>query len=150
MQILNAAQLVAQLRQLDVRINRQSVKAPAAGIIQDVYFRPGEVVAAGQPILALLPPENRKIRIYIPETQLSRFALGKKLVISCDSCAADLSVRVIYISQQAEFTPPVIFSLQERGKLVFRIDARPDDLSLPLPLGQPIMARLQEPQSAAK
>ena len=132
----------AQLRQIEVRIARQSVSAPADGVVQDVYFRPGEVVSAGQPILALLPPQNRKIRIFVPETQLSRFALGAMLDISCDSCPPGIKARIIYISQQAEFTPPVIFSLQERGKLVFRIDARPDGADLKLPLGQPIMARI--------
>ncbi|MGO9390135.1 HlyD family secretion protein [Rhodoblastus sp.] len=134
----------AQLQQIETRIGRQSVHAPEDGIIQDVFFWPGEVVAAGQPVLALLPPENRKIRFYVPETQLARFSLGAKVAVSCDNCPAGLETRVIYISQQAEFTPPVIFSLQERGKLVFRIDARPDGDNLSLPLGLPISARLAE------
>ncbi|MGO8740319.1 HlyD family secretion protein [Rhodoblastus sp.] len=142
-------QAQAELDQIEVRIARQTVHAPANGIIQDVYFWPGEIVAAGQPILALLPPENRKIRFYVPETQLSRFALGAKVSITCDNCRPGLGARVIYISQQAEFTPPVIFSLQERGKLVFRVDARLDDLSVLLPLGLPIEARLL-PAEAAK
>jgi HlyD family secretion protein len=132
----------AQLQQIETRIARQSVYAPKDGIIQDVYFWPGEVVNAGQPVLALLPPENRKIRIYVRETQLSRFSLGAKIKVFCDNCADGLEARVIYISQQAEFTPPVIFSLEERGKLVFRIDARPDDNNLKLPIGQPITASL--------
>lgn len=137
-------QAKAQLHQTETRIARQSVFAPADGIIQDVFFWPGEVVAAGQPVLALLPPENRKIRFYVPETQLARFSLGAKVAISCDNCPAGLETRVIYISQQAEFTPPVIFSLQERGKLVFRIDARQDGADLRLPLGLPISARFAE------
>jgi HlyD family secretion protein len=132
----------AQLHQIDVRIARQSVSAPSAGVIQDVYFWPGELVAASQPILALLPPENRKIRIYVPEPQLAKFSLGGQIEVSCDNCPSGLKARVIYISQQAEFTPPVIFSLQERGKLVFRVDARLDDNRLTLPLGLPVTARL--------
>jgi HlyD family secretion protein len=138
----------AQLHQIGVRIRRQSVSAPAAGVIQDVYFWPGEVVAAAQPILALLPPENRKLRVYVPESQLAKFSLGALIEISCDNCPAGLTARVIYISQQAEFTPPVIFSLQERGKLVFRVDARPDGNGLTLPLGLPITARLAAPEAA--
>ncbi len=132
----------AQLDEINVRIRRQSVSSPAAGVIQDVYFWPGEIVAAGQPILALLPPENHKVRIYVPETRLAEFALGAKIAVSCDHCPQSLQARVIYISSQAEFTPPVIFSLDERGKLVFRVDARPDDNNLTLPLGQPVTARL--------
>ena len=142
-------QAQAELDQIDVRIARQTVHAPANGIVQDVFFWPGEIVAAGQPILALLPPENRKIRFYVPEPQLSRFALGAKAAVSCDNCRPGLQARVIYISQQAEYTPPVIFSLQERGKLVFRVDARLDDPSVLLPLGLPIEARLL-PAEAAK
>ncbi len=140
-------QAQAELNQIDVRIARQTVHAPEDGIVQDVYFWPGEMVNAGQPVLALLPPENRKIRLYVPETELARFSLGARLAIACDNCAADLQARVIYISQQAEFTPPVIFSLDERGKLVFRIDARPDDNNLKLPLGQPVTARLVAPEA---
>ena len=140
----------AQLHQIETRIERQSVFAPADGVIQDVYFWPGEVVAAGQPVLALLPPENRKIRFYVPETQLARFSLGSKINVSCDNCPAVPELRVIYISQQAEFTPPVIFSLQERGKLVFRIDARPDGADLKLPLGLPVSVRLVEAGSAPR
>ncbi|WP_298429013.1 HlyD family efflux transporter periplasmic adaptor subunit [Rhodoblastus sp.] len=135
-------QAQAELDQIDVRISRQTVHAPAAGIIQDVYFWPGEIVGAGQPILALLPPENRKVRFYVPEPQLARFALGAKISVSCDKCPSNLEGRVIYISQQAEYTPPVIFSLQERGKLVFRVDARLDDPSILLPLGLPVTTRL--------
>jgi HlyD family secretion protein len=137
-------QAQAQAQQIDVRIARQSVFAPADGVVQDVYFRPGEVVAAGQPILALLPPENRKIRVYVSATRLSQLTLGARLDVSCDQCRPGLLARVIYISPQAEFTPPVIFSLQERGKLVFRVDARFEDQTILLPLGMPISARLAE------
>ncbi len=142
-------QAQAERDQIEVRIARQTVYAPANGVIQDVYFWPGEIVAAGQPILALLPPQNRKIRFYVPETQLSRFTLGAKVSVACDNCRPGLEGRVIYISQQAEYTPPVIFSLQERSKLVFRVDARLDDLNVLLPLGLPIEARLL-PVEAAK
>jgi HlyD family secretion protein len=138
------AQAEAQLSQIDVRIARQSVRAPAAGVIQDVFFRPGEMVAAGQPVLALLPPENRKFRFFVSETQLARLALGKRVEVSCDACPPGLTARVIYISPQAEFTPPVIFSLDERGKLVFRVDARPDAGTPPLPLGLPVRVRLAD------
>ncbi len=144
-------QAKSQVQQIDTRIARQSVHAPAAGIIQDVYFWPGEMVNAGQPILALLPPENRKVRFYVPETQLAKFSLGKEINVSCDNCGPGFRAHVIYISQQAEFTPPVIFSLDERGKLVFRIDARPDDKNLKLPpLGQPVTVRFVAPEAASK
>jgi HlyD family secretion protein len=138
----------AQLEQIDVRIARQSVSAPAASLVQDVYYWPGEIVGAGQPILVLLPPENRKIRFFVPEPQLARLSLGAKIAVACDNCPPGLEARVTFISQQTEFTPPVIFSLQERGKLVFRVDARLDDPSILLPLGLPITARLVAAETA--
>jgi len=143
----------AQLHQIDTRIARQSVAAPAGGVIQDVFFWPGEIIAAGQPILALLPPENRKFRFYVNQDQLSRFTLGAPVAVSCDGCGPEILARVIYISQQAEFTPPVIFSLQERGKLSFRIAARPETAEAQrkflLPLGQPIGVRLVDANAPA-
>jgi HlyD family secretion protein len=144
------AQAQAQARQIDVRIKRQTVHAPAAGVVQDVFFRPGEVVAAGQPVLALLPPQNRKIRFFVAEPELARVALGAPVEVFCESCPPGLKARVIYISPQAEYTPPVIFSLDERGKLVFRVDARPDDANLKLPLGLPVNVRLEAASRPAR
>jgi HlyD family secretion protein len=142
----------AQVRQIETRIGRQSVVAPAAGVVQDVFFRPGEVVNAGQPILALLPPANRKIRFYAPESQLARLALGRRVAISCDGCPPDLVARVTFMSSETEFTPPVIFSEQERSKLVFKLEARFPAPGARLPLGLPVTVRLlpDEPGSAGK
>lgn len=132
----------AQLRQIETRIARQSVAAPVAGIIQDVFFRPGEMVNAGQPVLALLPPANRKVRFYVSEPQLAGFALGRQVSVSCDNCPAGLLARVSFMSRQTEFTPPVIFSEQERAKLVYRLDARLPESAARLPLGLPVSVKL--------
>jgi HlyD family secretion protein len=138
----------AQLHQLDIRISRQKVFAPAAGVVQDVFFRVGEMVNAGQPVLSLLPPENRKARFYVPEAQLARIKLGGRVKVSCDGCADDLHARIFYISGHEEYTPPVIFSDEERGKLVFKIEARMEGVARDLPLGLPLRLRVEE--SAAK
>ena len=132
----------AQLRQMETRIARQSVTAPASGVIQDVFFRPGEMVNAGQPIVSLLPPANRKVRFYVAETQIAGFAPGRRVSVACDGCASGLVARVSFMSQQTEFTPPVIFSEQERAKLVFRLDAKLTDAAARLPLGLPVTVRL--------
>lgn len=128
----------AQLEQVGTRITRQHVVAPAAGVVQDVFFRPGEMVNAGQPVLSLLPPENRKVRFYVPEPQLSLLRLGAKLRVACDGCPQGLSGRISFISGREEFTPPVIFSDQERVKLVFKIEARLEGEARELPLGLPV------------
>jgi HlyD family secretion protein len=146
-QEINAAEAAmkqarAQLAQLDIRIGRQKVFAPAAGVVQDVFFRPGEMVNAAQPVLSLLPPENRKARFYVPQSKLALMRLGQRVGVSCDGCADGLYARVFFIAGQEEFTPPVIFSDQERDKLVFKIEARMEGAARELPLGLPLRIRL--------
>jgi HlyD family secretion protein len=134
----------AQLHQLDIRISRQKVFAPASGVVQDVFFRVGEMVNAGQPVLSLLPPENRKARFYVPQAQLARIKLGGQVKVSCDGCADDLHARIFFISGHEEYTPPVIFSDEEREKLVFKIEARMEGAARELPLGLPLRLRVEE------
>ena len=138
----------SQLAQLDIRITRQSVVAPAGGSIEDVFFRAGEMVNAGQPVLSLLPPEGRKTRFYVPQDKLAQFRMGQRVRIFCDGCPEPLHARVFYISSQEEYTPPVIFSDVEREKLVFKIEARMEGAAIGLPLGLPLRVRLDE--SAAR
>jgi HlyD family secretion protein len=100
--------------------------APAAGTIERVFHRPGEVVAAGQPIAALLPPQNMKVRFFAPEAMLSRLPVGAHVSVSCDGCAAPMAATVSFVAQEPQFTPPVIYSLDQREKLVFLVEARLD------------------------
>lgn len=134
----------AQITQLDIRIARQKVFAPAAGVVQEVFFRPGEMVTAGQPVLSLLPPEGRKARFYVPQAQLARVKLGQEVAVACDGCPGGLKGRVFYVSGQEEFTPPVIFSDIEREKLVFKIEARMEGAARELPIGLPLRIRIDE------
>jgi HlyD family secretion protein len=134
----------AQLGQLDIRIARQKVFAPAAGVVQDVFFRTGEMVTAGQPVLSLLPPENRKARFYVPQARLSQIKLGGRVKVACDGCADNLFARVFFIAGREEFTPPVIFSDQERQKLVFKVEARMEGAARELPLGLPLRIHVMD------
>lgn len=115
---------------------KRRVAAPVAAVVEDVYFRAGEVVAAGQPVLALLPPGNRKVRFYVPEPRLSGLRVGQDITVSCDGCE-DMKATLTFIASEAEFTPPVIFSQEERAKLVFRAEARLTEAEA-LPLGLPV------------
>ncbi|MFP3943761.1 MAG: HlyD family secretion protein [Alphaproteobacteria bacterium] len=119
------------------RLARRIVNAPEGGLIQDVFFWPGELVPAGRPVVSLLPPERRKIVFYVPEPSRARFEPGMRVEVECDACREGLTARVDWISAQEEFTPPVIFSPQERAKLVYRLEARPDR-PLALAPGQPV------------
>lgn len=119
----------AAARLADRRLADLSTTAPAAGSIERIYRRPGEVVAAGEPVVALLPPENLKLRFFAPETLLARMQIGAPLTFSCDACAAGHTARISFIASEPQFTPPVIYSIGEREKLVYLIEARPDDAS---------------------
>ncbi|MBF9233283.1 HlyD family secretion protein [Microvirga alba] len=127
----------ANLDQAETRLAKLKVYAPADAQVQDVYFRTGEVANAGQPVLSLLPPGNRRIRFYVPEPRLSTIALGEVVGVTCDNCRQGLTAAITFISHDAEFTPPVIFSLEERAKLVFRVEATPIG-DYVLPVGQPV------------
>ena len=117
--------------------------APTAGVIERIYHRPGEVVAAGQPIAALLAPTNMKVRFFAPEPMLSRLPVGARVLVSCDACGEPVAAVVSYVSQEPQFTPPVIYSLDQREKLVFLVEARFEGAS-PVRPGMPVDIRLAE------
>ena len=140
-----AAQMTVDAREQAVRaaqwdVDHRQVVAPAAGVIQDVYYRVGEMPNAGQAVIQLLPPENLKLRLYVGEPELGGYRLGDRLQITCDGCAPGLTAHITFISRDAEFTPPVIYSRETRAKLVYLIELRPDDPAQPWHPGQPIEA----------
>ena len=116
--------------------------APADARVADTFFRPGEWVGAGQPVVALLPPGATKARFFVPERELGAIALGQPVTIHCDGCAAPIAARIDFIATEAEYTPPVIYSNSQRSRLVFMVEARPDakDGALLKP-GQPVDVR---------
>lgn len=127
----------ARLNSAQTRLARRRLASPVGGVVQQVYFRPGEMVIAGRPIVSILPPGNIKLRFYVPEATLPKIAIGDPVRVSCDGCAAEISARISFIAQSAEFTPPVIYSREERAKFVFLVEARPDKPEN-LRVGQPI------------
>ena len=140
----NLDSAVSALRVEEARVNTSQTRlarrigyAPVSGNVQQIYFREGETVAARRPILSIMPPGNMKIRFYVPETELPKLSIGDNVRISCDNCAADLTARIYFIATSAEYTPPVIYSLDERNKLVYLIQARPSKPDA-LRVGQPI------------
>jgi HlyD family secretion protein len=137
----------ARLNSAKTRLGRRKVASPATGTIQQIYFRPGEMVPAGRPVVALLPPGNVKIRFFVAEALLPTISLGDTVTVRCDGCAPDLAARVSFISRTAEYTPPVIYSLEERAKLVFLIEARPQHPES-LRVGQPVSVLLTTAQAA--
>ena len=137
----NLEQAKANLAWSETRLNRRRAHAPVAGSIEEVYFRPGETVLPGRPVVGLLPPSNLKVRFYAPETEVAGIAIGQTVTVTCDACPAVLAAKVTFIARSAEYTPPVIYSLEERAKLVFLIEARPEEPDK-FRVGLPVSVRL--------
>jgi HlyD family secretion protein len=123
------------------RLARRNGFAPVAGTVQQIYFREGEMVPAQRPVLSIMPPGNMKVRFYVAEPDLPKIAIGDEVRVSCDNCTPDLTARIYFIATTAEYTPPVIYSLDERNKLVYLVQARPSRPDA-LRVGQPISVYL--------
>jgi HlyD family secretion protein len=134
-------QAKANLDWSQTRLSRRNGVSPTGGIVQQVYFRPGETAPPGRPVLSLLPPGNLKIRFFVPETLISRVHYREKVQISCDACAKRLTANVTFIASSAEYTPPVIYSQEERAKLVYLVQAQPADPAA-FRVGQPVTVTL--------
>ncbi|MGE4372514.1 MAG: HlyD family secretion protein [Xanthobacter sp.] len=131
-----AAAAAADLDAARVRLGWRTLTAPQDGDIQTIYYRVGELVPEGRPIVSMLPPGRIRVRFFVPEEVLPRLHLGMEVNVSCDGCPP-LTAKVSYISQTAEYTPPVIYSREERAKLVYLVEARPDVPANARP-GQPV------------
>ncbi|MDQ7019390.1 MAG: HlyD family efflux transporter periplasmic adaptor subunit [Robiginitomaculum sp.] len=122
-------------------LNDLQVVAPTAGSVQSLIRRVGEIAGPSQPVLALLPPAQLRIRFFIPERKLGAIQVGQRVKLTCDGCDEARQGRIIFIAQGAEFTPPVIFTEKERQKLVFMAEVLPDDPTRFHP-GQPVLVVL--------
>ena len=132
----------AAVEMAEWRLAQRTVMAPVGGRVADVLAQPGETMAAGAPVVSILPPENIFVRFFVPETALSGLHRGDAVWFGCDGCQPGLAGTISFISPTAEYTPPVIYSESTRAKLVYRIEARPraEQAALFNP-GQPIDVR---------
>lgn len=135
------AQARANREAAQVRLDRRRLKAPDAGRVQTLYYRVGELVPEGRPVASVLPPGLVKVVFFVPEAMVPKVAPGAAVAVSCDGCPK-LTARVTFVSDAAEYTPPVIYSREERAKLVYRVEARPDAPADARP-GQPVTVRLK-------
>lgn len=127
----------ASLAQSDWKLAQKAVAAPVAARVDDTLYRVGEWVPAGSPVINLLPPGNVKVRFYVPQARLSEVKPGVIVKVGCDGCGAARDARIGFVATQAEFTPPVIYSKENRAKLVFLVEAWPVDTKGLQP-GQPV------------
>ena len=139
---------VSSLRVAEARVNTSETRlarrkgfAPVVGTVQQIYFREGEMVPAQRPVLSIMPPGNMKLRFFVSETELPKLSIGEEVKVACDNCAPGLTAHIYFIATSAEYTPPVIYSLDERNKLVYLIQARPSTPDA-LRVGQPVSVYL--------
>jgi len=119
------------------------VFAPTGGLVERVYYRAGEVAAAGAPVISLLPPGAMKARFFIPEPDRMQFKLGDVFALACDGCPAGIKAQMTYMASDPQHTPPIIYSRDERTRLVFMAEAQILGAARLLP-GQPVTLTVPE------
>jgi HlyD family secretion protein len=126
------------------RLDQKRVTSTQGGLVADTLYREGEWVQPGSPVVRLLPPKNVKVRFFVPEPVAGGLKPGRAVIVRCDGCGGDVPAAVSYVSNEAEFTPPVIYSNETRSKLVFLVEARPSAENAPqLRPGQPVSVSLK-------
>jgi len=133
----------AALEQATWKLHQKEIASPRDGLVFDTLYREGEWVAAGNPVVQVLPPENVEVRFFVPETVVGNLKAGQNLRVHCDGCAAEVPATITFVSPQVEYTPPVIYSNENRSKLVFMVIAKPQaERASELHPGQPVEVAL--------
>lgn len=129
----------AAIQRTDWSVIQKTQTSPQAGLIQDTLYRPGEFVAAGRPVIVLLPPENIKVRFFVSETTLGSLKIGDPVKVTVDGRDSPLTAHINYHSASAEYTPPVLYNRENRAKLTYMIEATfSSDDARDLHPGQPV------------
>ncbi len=140
----NVKALEAVLARADWDLAQKQQKAPSEGLVHDTLYREGEWVAAGRPVVALLPPTNIKVRTFVPEQLVGKLQPGAAARVHVDGVAESMSGKISFISPKAEYTPPVIYSRESRSKLVFMVEiVFEPSIAARLHPGQPVDVELE-------
>jgi HlyD family secretion protein len=129
-------QAVATLENARWKLEQRTIEAPAEGEVSDIILRVGEVAGPSAPVLSVLPDGATKLTLYLPEESVAAIGPGTRLSVRCDGCGPGETATVSYVSREPEFTPPVIYSLNNRQKLVYLVEARPEASAKELKPGQ--------------
>lgn len=134
----------AKLAQASWMLEQKSQRAPVDGIVFDTYYRQGENTEANRAVMSLLAPQDIKVIFYVREAELRDLHYGDNVNVRCDNCRTAIMGKVSFISPQAEYTPPVIYSNETNAKLIYRIEAefKPAE-AMQLHPGQPVIVTYQ-------
>lgn len=141
------AQAQARVASAEWQLERRTLTAPADGAVYEVLRTAGEIAGPQAPVLTMLPDGAVLLRLYVPQSEVARLSIGAMLEVNCDGCPEGQTARVTYVADAPEFTPPVIYSLDNRQKLVYLVEARPDASAAHLKPGQIVDVRLVEAPS---
>lgn len=121
-------------------VTQKAQAAARGGLVYDTLFREGEFVAAGTPVVALLPPENLKVRFFVPEAEFGALQPGATVNVAVTGRASPIQARISFLSPRPEYTPPVLYNRENRAKLVFMVEAIPVEAGVARDLhpGQPV------------
>ncbi len=122
----------------DWSVAQKSQAAPRDSLVYDTLFREGEFVGVGIPVVSLLPPENLKVRFFVPEADFAQLKPGDAVQVAITG-RPPLEARINYLSPRPEYTPPVLYNRDNRAKLVFMVEAIfGGDIGRDLNPGQPV------------
>jgi len=139
----NVKALEAALTKAEWDLTQKRQNAPEAGIVFDTLYREGEWVAAGHPVVAVLPPRYVKLRVFVPEPRLGSLHLGDPVQVFVDGVSGAMTGKISFISPRAEYTPPVVYSQESRAKFVFLVEATFEPaVAAQLHPGQPVDVQL--------
>jgi HlyD family secretion protein len=136
--LARVAEAEAALATQRARLSDYRATSPSDAVVDDVFFDAGEAVGAGQPVVSMLQPGKISLRFYVPEAERTKAATGTSIRYSCDGCGEGGSATITHVAATPEYTPPVIYSETARAKLVFLVEARPDQPDPHLQPGLPI------------
>lgn len=125
-------------------LDSEAIRSPKAAQVEKRYYQAEEWVNAGTPVLSLIAPDQYKIRFFLPEIALGSLKVGDPLQYQCDGCPSKQKATIRFIANSAEYTPPVLYTKEQRAKLVYLVEASPIDTS-PLHAGQPVSIWLNPP-----
>jgi HlyD family secretion protein len=128
------------MAQIAWRLKEKSQSSEEAGYVQDTFFVKGEWVEQGRPVVSVLPPGNVKIRFFVHAQQRADLRIGQPVRVKIFGGSEPIDATLTYLSSDAEYTPPVIYSNDTRATLTFLVEAKPKnsgDISRLTP-GQPV------------
>ena len=128
----------ASVRQAQADLALRTAIAPENAVVTDIIFRPGETVPGGQAVVELLPSQNIKARFYLSPQQISLLQTKSGIALRCEGSEKEIPAKISYISPEASYRPPVLYSRDQSEKLAFLVEAVPLEHSTPLHPGQPV------------